>query len=150
MTEHPAAPTEALRGSARQRLRNDLRDIRDTSTDGWARTKADTLLRVVLDHALWHGDEPRTDNEAAERLMERIRAFHPADAIWIAQEDLEAALAAARAAARKEVLDEIRETALAFWSDESIERNYAFHPNLLWSWLDSLSTDTREEPTDGS
>jgi len=66
--------TEALRESARRRLRNDLTDIRDTSTDGWARTKADTLLRVVLDAALAEAraTPPSLD---VERLRQAIDNF---------------------------------------------------------------------------
>ena len=57
--------------------------------------------------------------------------------------------AEARAAARKEVLDEIRQRLPGYMDDLNSEElsGYTFAVNQFGAILDSLSTDTREEPT---
>jgi hypothetical protein len=77
-------------------------------------------------------------NEAADRL----RAWQTDAPMF--QELLTEALSAEHdrawtegmAYGRRATVERIRERAVEFWSDEAVKRDYAFHPSLLFRWLD--------------
>ena len=113
MTEHPAAPT-TRRGKAV------LSEMPDRIRGPWTPFREEQ----------WGGTIATIEAEARDE-HDRTCPFPHSNA------ELNAALNEARAAARKEVLDEIRK----MWSaDPGWPR--------LNTILDSLSTDTREEPSD--
>lgn len=37
----------------------------------------------------------------------------------------------------RQALESMKQRAYDFWSEESLKGNYAFHPNVFWSWIDA-------------
>ena len=78
-------------------------------------------------------------------LIERFERAAEFPSYRLMSQDIEivvASLKAVDAALRAErlaVVEQIRGKAEAFWSDESVKNDYAFHPSLLWRWLDEVA-----------
>ena len=136
MTEHPAAPAvpESYKGDRHRPTMHSFEQV------NWENAQQETRIGVLqemvaillnrLDEVIAERDAIADDEQAAVVEWARIEAE-------------------ARATARKEVLDVERVADDVRWGYSKSEYSRGFNDGIdaLIARLDSLSTDTREEPT---